>query len=58
MTLGQKQRHFIRLVGLLIEYAYQHGYELMLGHIGYMRPPVPVDLPVPEALLTLVNAEA
>ena len=32
--------------------------ELMLEHIGYMRPPVPVDLPVPEALLTLVNAEA
>lgn len=28
MTLGQKQRHFTRLVGLLIEYAYQNGFEL------------------------------
>src|SRR5690606_12054285 len=27
-TLGQKQRRFTRLVGLLIEYAYQEGYEL------------------------------
>lgn len=27
MTLGQKQRHFTRLVGLLIEYAYQNGYK-------------------------------
>lgn len=31
MTLGQKQRHFTRLVGLLIEYAYQQGYELTFG---------------------------
>lgn len=30
-TLGQKQRRFTRLVGLLIEYAYQHGYELTFG---------------------------
>jgi hypothetical protein len=27
----------------------------MLEHIGYMRPPVPVDLPVPEALMGLVQ---
>lgn len=27
-TLGQKQRRFTRLVGLLIEYAYAHGMEL------------------------------
>lgn len=31
--------------------------ELMLEHIGYMRPPVSVDLPVPNDLLTLVQAE-
>ncbi|MDH1236573.1 M15 family metallopeptidase [Stutzerimonas stutzeri] len=31
MTLGNKQRHFTRLVGLLIEYAYQQGYELTFG---------------------------
>jgi len=30
-TLGQKQRRFTRLVGLLIEYAYQEGYELTFG---------------------------
>ena len=30
-TLGQKQRRFTRLVGLLIEYAYAHGYELSFG---------------------------
>lgn len=30
-TLGQKQRTFTRLVGLLIEYAYQNGYELTVG---------------------------
>lgn len=31
MTLGQKQRHFTRLIGLLIEWAYQQGYELSFG---------------------------
>jgi hypothetical protein len=31
MTLGQKQRHFTRMIGLLIEYAYQNGYELTFG---------------------------
>lgn len=31
MTLGEKQRLFTRLVGILIEYAYQQGYELTLG---------------------------
>lgn len=31
MTLGQKQRHFTRLIGLLIEWAYQNGYELTFG---------------------------
>lgn len=31
MTLGEKQRLFTRLVGLLIEYAYQQGYELSFG---------------------------
>jgi hypothetical protein len=31
MTLGEKQRLFTRLVGILIEYAYQQGYELTFG---------------------------
>ena len=30
-TLGQKQRRFTRLIGLLIEYAYAHGFELSFG---------------------------
>lgn len=30
-TLRQKQSRFVRLVGLLIEYAYAHGYELTFG---------------------------
>ena len=30
-SLGQKQRRFVRLIGLLIEYAYQQGYELTFG---------------------------
>ena len=30
-TLGQKQRRFTRYVGLLIEFAYQQGYELTFG---------------------------
>lgn len=39
MTLGQKQRHFTRLVGLLIEFAYQRGYELTFGD-AYRDPRV------------------
>lgn len=31
MTLGEKQRLFTRLVGVLIEYAYQQGFELTFG---------------------------
>ena len=30
-TLGEKQRRFTRLVGLLIEWAYANGYELTFG---------------------------
>lgn len=30
-TLGQKQRRFTRLTGMLIEYAYAHGLELTYG---------------------------
>lgn len=30
-TLGATQRRFTRLVGLLIEWAYQNGYELTVG---------------------------
>lgn len=29
--------------------------EEMLEHVGYMRPPVPVDYPVPVTLLELVE---
>ena len=39
MTLGQKQRHFTRLVGLLIEYSYQNGYEMTVGD-AYRDPRV------------------
>ena len=39
MTLGQKQRLFTRLIGLLIEYAYQNGYELTVGD-AYRDPRV------------------
>lgn len=31
MTLGEQQRLFTRLVGILIEYTYQQGYELSFG---------------------------
>ena len=31
MSLGSKQRLFTQLIGLLIEYAYQQGYELTFG---------------------------
>lgn len=37
VTLGDKQRLFTRLVGLLIEFAYQQGYELTLGE-AYRTP--------------------
>lgn len=30
-SLGQKQRRFTRMIGLLIEYAYSHGMELSFG---------------------------
>ena len=39
MTLGEKQRLFARLTGLLIEWAYQNGYELTTGD-GYRDPRV------------------
>ena len=39
MTLGQKQRQFTRMIGLLIEYAYQQGYELTVGD-AYRDPRV------------------
>lgn len=31
MSLSSKQRNFVRMVGLLIEHAYQQGYELTFG---------------------------
>jgi hypothetical protein len=39
MTLGQKQRLFTRLVSLLIEWAYENGYEITLGD-AYRDPRV------------------
>lgn len=36
-TLGEKQRRFTRLVGLLIEWAYANGYELTFGD-AYRSP--------------------
>ena len=37
MTLGQKQRRFVKLVGKLIEYAYANGYELTFAE-AYRTP--------------------
>jgi hypothetical protein len=37
MTLGQKQRIFTRLVGVLIEWTYQNGYELTFSE-AYRTP--------------------
>jgi hypothetical protein len=42
MTLGQKQRVFVKLVAKLIEYAYSQGYELSFGEA--YRTPVQADL--------------
>ena len=39
MTLGQKQRLFVKLTSLLVEWAYQNGYELTTGD-GYRDPRV------------------
>lgn len=32
MTLGEKQRKFVRMVGQLITFAHDHGYEMTFGH--------------------------
>lgn len=37
MTLSEKQRLFVRLVGQLIDWAYQNGYELTFGD-AYRSP--------------------
>ena len=37
MTLGEKQRLFTKLVGMLIEFAYANGYELTFGD-AYRSP--------------------
>ena len=39
MSLGNKQRQFTRMVGLLIEWAYQNDYELTFGD-AYRDPRV------------------
>lgn len=38
-TLGQKQRRFTRMIGQLIEYAYENGHELSFGD-AYRDPRV------------------
>lgn len=48
MTLGQKQRRFTRLIGLLIEYAYQNGYELTFGD-AYRDPRLHGEMGVKKA---------
>ena len=47
-SLGQKQRRFTRLIGLLIEYAYQQGYELTFGD-AYRDPRVHGDVGVKKS---------
>jgi hypothetical protein len=37
VTLGEKQRRFVRLIGRLIEWAYANGYELTFGD-AYRTP--------------------
>lgn len=39
MTLGEKQRKFVKMVGQLIEFAYANGYELTFGD-AYRDPRV------------------
>jgi hypothetical protein len=48
MTLGQKQRLFTRLVGRLIEFAYDKGYELTLGD-AYRDPRVHGEMGVKKS---------
>lgn len=48
MTLGQKQRHFTRMIGLLIEYAYTNGYELTFGD-AYRDPRLHGDVGVKKS---------
>lgn len=47
-TLGQKQRRFTRMIGLLIEFAYQQGYELTFGD-AYRDPRVHGDVGVKKS---------
>lgn len=37
MTLGEKQKQFVKLIGKLIDFAYASGYELSFGEA--LRPP-------------------
>lgn len=54
VTLGQKQRLFTRLVGLLIEYAYRNGYELTLGD-AYRDPRVHGEVGVKKSYSSAVS---
>ena len=47
-TLGQKQQRFTRMVGLLIEYAYQNDYRLTFGD-AYRDPRVHGDVGVKKS---------
>lgn len=48
MTLGEKQRLFARLVGKLIKFAYENGYELTFGD-AYRDPRVHGDVGVKKS---------
>lgn len=48
MTLGEKQRLFARLIGQLIKYAYDNGYELTFGD-AYRDPRVHGDVGVKKS---------
>jgi len=44
VTLGEKQRIFTQMIGQLIRWAYDHGYELTFGD-AYRDPRVPYGHP-------------
>ena len=48
MTLGQKQRQFTKLIGQLIEFAYNRGYELTFGD-AFRDPRVHGDVGVKKS---------
>lgn len=47
-TLGQKQRRLVKMLGMLIEWAYANGYELTLGD-AYRDPRVHGEMGVKKS---------